>query len=151
MSATTPSSTDVVTIFIDGASLGNPGPAGVGAFFIDGQGRPLLQLYKYLGETTNNVAEYLALLYALYEARSRGWLHLAVKTDSELLARQLSGQYKVRDATLRVLHDVAVTFRMAFTTCTIEHVNRERNTQADRLAGEAVNSRRDYSLIVHPA
>ena len=151
MSATTPSSTDVVTIFIDGASLGNPGPAGVGAFFVDGQKRPLLQLYKYLGETTNNVAEYLALLYALYEARNRGWMRVAIKTDSELLARQLSGRYKVRDATLKVLHDVAATFRMAFATCTIEHVHREHNTQADRLAGEAVKSRRDHSLVVRPA
>ena len=151
MSVTTPSSTDTVTVFIDGASLGNPGPAGVGAFFVDRQGRPLLQLYKYLGETTNNVAEYLALIYALYEARSRGWLRLAMKTDSELLARQLSGQYKVRDATLRVLHDVAATFRMAFATCTIEHVPREHNTHADRLAGEAVKSRQSRSLVVRPA
>ncbi len=144
-------SAENVNVFIDGASLGNPGPAGVGAFFVDTQGHPLLRLYKYLGETTNNVAEYLALVYALYEARNRGWSRIAVKTDSELLACQLNGQYKVRDETLRVLHDVAATFQQAFATCTIEHVPREQNTQADRLAGEAVKSRRDRSLVVRPS
>ena len=150
MSATTPSSTDPVTVFIDGASLGNPGPAGIGAYFVNGQGQSLLELHKYLGETTNNVAEYLALIYALYEARDRGWRYLAVKTDSELLARQVNGQYKVRDATLRVLHDVAVTFRTRFAVCTVEHIYRDRNVQADRLAAEAVKARRDRSLVVRP-
>lgn len=151
MSSTASSSTDTITVFIDGASLGNPGPAGIGAAFIDAQGQTLLELYKYLGETTNNVAEYLALVYALHEARSRGWSRLAVKTDSELLTRQMNGQYKVRDATLRLLHDLARTFRMACTACTIEHIHREHNTRADRLAAEAVKSRLDRALVVLPA
>ena len=151
MSVTTPSSTDRVTVCIDGACLGNPGPAGIGAVFTDAHGRTLLQLYKYLGETTNNVAEYLALVYALHEAIRRGWSELAVKTDSELLARQMSGQYKVRDATLRLLHGVAETFRASCAVCTIEHIPREQNTRADRLAGEAVKARLDHSLVIVPA
>ena len=151
MSATAPSSTDTITIFIDGASLGNPGPAGLGAVFVDGEGRTRLQLYKYLGETTNNVAEYLALVYALHEAHLRGWVRLAVKTDSELLERQMNGQYKVRDATLRLLHELAHTFRLACETCTIDHIPRERNTRADALAAEAVKVRREHSLVVVPA
>ena len=151
MSATAPSSTDTITIFIDGASLGNPGPAGLGAVFVDGEGRTRLQLYKYLGETTNNVAEYLALVYALHEAGLRGWVRVAVKTDSELLERQMNGQYKVRDATLRLLYDLARTFRLACEVCTIDHIPRERNTRADGLAAEAVKIRREHSLVIVPA
>lgn len=151
MSATTPSSTDVVTLHIDGASLGNPGPAGIGALFTDAQGATLLELHKYLGETTNNVAEYLALVYALHEAARRGWSRLAVKTDSELLARQMNGQYKVRDATLRLLHGLARTFRAGCAVCTIAHIPREQNTRADRLAAEAVKTRLDDSLVIRPA
>ena len=150
MSATAPSSTDLVTVFIDGASLGNPGPAGLGAVFLDAQGRTRLQLRKYLGETTNNVAEYLALVYALHEACRRGWQRLAVKTDSELLARQMNGQYQVRDATLRLLHDLARTLQAGCAACAIEHIPRERNARADRLAGEAAKSRREGALVIVP-
>jgi ribonuclease HI len=84
-------------VFIDGASLGNPGPAGIGVVFLDGNAKPFRQLSKYLGETTNNVAEYLALVYALQEAHQIRCQQISVKTDSELLARQLTGRYKVRN------------------------------------------------------
>ena len=87
-------------VYIDGASRGNPGPAGVGVVFLDGSRHPIRQFSKSIGETTNNVAEYLALIYALQEALQAGYASLSIKTDSELLARQLSGQYKVRDARL---------------------------------------------------
>ena len=150
MSATTPSSTDTVTLFIDGASLGNPGPAGIGAVFVDGRGRTLLQLCKHLGETTNNVAEYLALVYALVEARHRGWSRLAVRTDSELLARQLAGRYKVRDATLQVLHDLATTLQASYAACAIEHIPREQNSRADRLAAKGAASRAGRALMIVP-
>ncbi|MBI3088419.1 MAG: ribonuclease HI family protein [Candidatus Omnitrophica bacterium] len=135
-----------VEIFIDGASLGNPGPAGVGAVFLDEQGARLARLSKYVGETTNNVAEYLALLYALQEAQARGWRHVSVKTDSELLAKQLSGEYKVRDQTLRLFHELARHLMRAFERCAVEHVSRSRNAEADRLAGEAVEDRFDTSV-----
>ena len=139
---------ETVQVFIDGASSGNPGPAGIGVVFVNAQGVTLARLYKYIGETTNNVAEYLALVYALQEALARGWIVLAVKTDSELLAKQLNGSYKVRDPLLRLFHDVASHVRSCLKSCTIEHISRTLNTQADRLATEAVESRFDTSLKV---
>ncbi len=133
-------------IYIDGASLGNPGPSGIGVVYVDAQGKPTHQLYKYLGETTNNVAEYLALLYALQEAQTRGLKRLSVKTDSELLAKQINGQYKVRDPLLRLFHDLALQMAKGFEQVTVEHIDRSRNTQADRLASDAVESRFDTSV-----
>jgi len=133
---------------IDGASLGNPGPAGIGVVLTDSRGSPIVQLSKYLGETTNNVAEYLALLYALQEAQRRGIRRLTVKTDSELLAKQLNGDYKVRDNTLRLFHDLARQWMQAFEQCLVEHISRTQNTQADRLASDAVESRFDTSLKI---
>lgn len=132
---------DPTLIYIDGASRGNPGPSGVGAVFVGADGGPALELSKYLGETTNNVAEYLALLYALQEAQVRGFTNVHVRTDSELLAKQLQGEYRVRDATLRLLHDFARHVMRAFAHCAIEHVPREQNTAADRLATAAVEGR----------
>lgn len=128
-------------IFIDGASRGNPGPAGIGVVFLDGEERPVRQLAKYLGETTNNVAEYLALVYALQEALQAGYTALTIKTDSELLERQINGRYKVRDGTLRLFHDLAIHLMRGFTSCEIRHVPRTENTLADRLAGQAVKHR----------
>ncbi len=133
-------------VYIDGASLGNPGPAGAGVAFMDPQGKPVLKLYKYLGETTNNVAEYLALLYALQEAHQRDIQHLVVKTDSELLAKQVHGDYKVRDGTLRLFYDLAIHMAKGFEHFAIEHISREYNTIADQLASEAIESRFDTSV-----
>ncbi|PIQ83778.1 MAG: ribonuclease H [Candidatus Omnitrophica bacterium CG11_big_fil_rev_8_21_14_0_20_63_9] len=124
-------------VYIDGASLGNPGPAGVGIVFQDGGPAPVRELSRPVGQTTNNVAEYLALLYALHEAVRAGWSRLAVKTDSELLARQINGQYRVRDPFLRCLHDLALDLVAGFDEFTIQHVPREQNAAADRLAGQA--------------
>ena len=128
-------------VYIDGASLGNPGPAGVGVVFLDGDAKTIRQFSKSLGETTNNVAEYLALVYALQEARQIGCRKLSVKTDSELLARQLNGQYKVRDAQLRLLHDLALYLMQGFAAWQIEHIPRTQNRLADRLAGQAARGR----------
>ena len=128
-------------IYIDGASRGNPGPAGVGAVFLDGKAKPVRRFSKYLGETTNNVAEYLALVYALQEALREGYAVVTVKTDSELLARQINGQYKVRDPQLRLLHGLALHLVQGFARCEVVHVPRTQNAAADRLAGQAVTSR----------
>ena len=126
--------------FIDGASRGNPGPAGIGVVLKDGAG-PGRQLSRYIGETTNNVAEYLALVYALQLALKDGYGAVAVYTDSELLARQMAGRYKVRDARLRLFHDLALELAHGFTQFTIQHIPRSQNAQADRLAGDAVRGR----------
>ena len=128
-------------VYIDGASRGNPGPAGVGVVFLDGSRHPIRQFSKSIGETTNNVAEYLALIYALQEALQAGYASLSVKTDSELLARQVNGQYKVRDARLRLFYDLALHLVRGFARCSIEHVPRSQNTLADRLAGQAAKRR----------
>ena len=130
-------------VYIDGASRGNPGPAGVGVVFMDPTG--VRQFSKYLGETTNNVAEYLALVYALQEAMQAGYAALTVKTDSELLARQVNGQYRVRDGQLRLFHDLALHLAQGFRQCRVEHVPRTENRLADRLAGQAV--RRSTTLL----
>ena len=131
-------------VFIDGASLGNPGPAGIGVVFLDGNAKPFRQLSKYLGETTNNVAEYLALVYALQEARQIRCQQISVKTDSELLARQITGRYKVRDARLRILHDLALNLTQGFSAWRIEHIPRTQNRLADRLAGQAAKQGRAF-------
>ncbi|MBI2496329.1 MAG: ribonuclease HI family protein [Candidatus Omnitrophica bacterium] len=122
-------------VYIDGASHGNPGPAGVGIVFMDCSVR---QFSKYVGETTNNVAEYLALIYALQEALQQGYTALTVKTDSELLARQINGVYKVRQAHLRLFHDLALHLAQGFRVFSIAHIPRSQNRLADRLAGQAI-------------
>jgi len=121
-------------LYVDGSSRGNPGPAGIGVVMQDGAKRPVRQLSKAVGETTNNVAEYLALIYALQEALRAGATSVTVNSDSELLVRQLNGRYQVREAHLRVLHDLARHLVEGFTSCRIEHIPREQNTLADRLA-----------------
>lgn len=125
-------------IYIDGACWGNPGPAGAGVAFVDRHGRLTGQFSTYIGEATNNIAEYAALLYALGEAQARGLKHVVIRTDSELLAKQVNGEYRVRDGTLRLLHDLAKHLMRSFARCTVEHVPREQNTLADKLATEAV-------------
>ncbi len=125
--------------YIDGASHGNPGPAGIGVVFLDGAAQPVHEFSKPIGPATNNVAEYLALIYALQEGLRHGCTALAVKTDSELLARQISGRYKVREPQLRILHDLAAHLMTAYSRCSVEHVPREQNKAADRLAGRAAS------------
>jgi len=106
---------------------------------------------KYLGQTTNNVAEYLALLYALEEAQARGVTELLVRTDSELLAKQVSGEYRVRDETLRLFHDLAIEKMRHFASCRVRHVGRQDNAAADHLAAAAVESRFDTAVKRVPA
>ena len=128
-------------IRIDGASRGNPGPAGSGGVCLDGAAKPVRRFSKYLGEWTNNVAEYAALVYALQEALLAGYTRVTVKTDSELLARQISGTYKVRDHHLRLFHGLALHLLKGFARCTVEHIPRTQNALADRLAAQGVQHR----------
>lgn len=123
--------------FIDGGARGNPGPAGAGALI---QGPKPVEISKFLGTTTNNVAEYTALLLVLKEAISQGYTSLEVYTDSELLARQMQGKYKVKNANLKVLHQEALTLLPKFKSFTINHVYRENNKEADRLVNEAIDA-----------
>ena len=130
--------TAALKIQIDGAARGNPGPAGAGILLSDSRGKKLKELAVYLGETTNNVAETCALLLGLQEALRMGSRQVAVLTDSELLARQMTGVYRVRDPQLQLLHALIRPLKESFGKFEIRHVPREQNRAADRLASRAV-------------
>ncbi len=124
---------------IDGGSRGNPGPAAYGVAIETAQGQPLTAFGKYIGRTTNNVAEYQGLLAALEYALNHAHPRLRVLTDSELMARQISGQYKVRSPDLMPLYDKARQLMARLESFSIKHVYREQNREADRLANEAMD------------
>ncbi len=127
-----------VEVFVDGASRGNPGPAGMGVVFREQGGQRMLVLRKYLGETTNNVAEYRALLAALEEAARRGLRRLRIHTDSQLMERQLKGLYRVRQPHLKDLHEQALRDLSSLEQYEIVHVPRELNKEADEMANRAI-------------
>ena len=133
------SSSPEIIAHIDGGSRGNPGPAAYGVAIETAQGQPLTAFAKFLGETTNNFAEYQGLLAALDYALSHGHPRLRVLTDSELMARQISGQYKVRSPDLKPLHDKARAMIARLESFSIRHVYREHNREADRLANQAMD------------
>jgi ribonuclease HI len=126
-------------IHIDGASRGNPGDAGFGVFVASGDGTPIAELYGYLGRATNNVAEYQALIHALRFALSRGARVLRVFSDSELVVRQMSGQYKVKHKDMIPLHRAALDLFRKIPDSRLAHVRREQNRDADRLANKALD------------
>ncbi len=124
---------------IDGGSRGNPGPASYGVVIRDPRGEVVAKLKKYIGRSTNNVAEYYGLIAALDYAQSHGIRALRVESDSELLVRQMQGRYKVKSAELRPLFERARKMAQAFESFRIEHVYRERNAEADALANDALD------------
>ncbi|HZI93142.1 MAG TPA: ribonuclease HI family protein [Patescibacteria group bacterium] len=131
---------------IDGGARGNPGTAGFGVYVQDEQGDEVASLYGYLGHQTNNVAEYAALLAALKDAIARGATTLKVRSDSELLVRQISGEYRVKNPVLQRLHLRARELMAKLAKVgkvTVEHVRREQNKDADRLANLAMDTRQD--------
>jgi len=124
---------------IDGASRGNPGPASYAVVLRDPSGKIVLELAKNIGRETNNVAEYYALLAALDYATSHGIRALRIRSDSELLVRQMQGRYKVKSADLKPLHERASKLARQLEYFTIEHVPREMNREADGLANVALD------------
>lgn len=128
-------------LFCDGASRGNPGPAGAGAVLANPRGEVELQLARYLGETTNNVAEYQALILGLQEAVRLGAHKLQVFLDSELLVRQLNGQYRVKAPHLLPLWRQARNELQKFESWVISHVPRAENRLADDLANQGIDQR----------
>jgi ribonuclease HI len=137
MSAHVP--TSQVVAHIDGASRGNPGPAAYGVVLESADGAPLATLSKTLGQTTNNVAEYHALLAALDYVLENQIPRLKVLTDSELMARQIQGAYKVRSPDLKPLYERSRSAIAKLESFSIQHVRREHNRDADRLANEALD------------
>jgi ribonuclease HI len=124
---------------IDGGSRGNPGPASYGVIIRDGRGGIVAKLKKYIGRMTNNVAEYYGLIAALDYAESHGVRAIRIESDSELLVKQMRGQYKVKSEDLRPLFERAQKMSKAFDSFRIEHVYREQNREADALANEALD------------
>ena len=120
-------------IFIDGACRGNPGPAGIGIVFFDGK-KNLKEISKAIGEATNNIAEYSALIFSLIEALALKAERIQICSDSELVCRQLGGKYKIKNPKLKFLYDEALTLFKCFKSVEIKHIPREENKQADRLA-----------------
>lgn len=127
-------------IYIDGASKGNPGPSGIGVV-ICRSGEVVRNLSVFIGDTTNNVAEYTALIYALQEALILKADILRIKTDSQLLARQLNKVYKVKSENILGLYSQIEHLLKGFKKVLIENIPREMNKGADRLATEAVRKR----------
>ena len=128
-------------LYIDGASRGNPGKAGVGIWMTNGSGRRLGEMSRYLGHKTNNEAEYWALLLGLKEAKRLGGDILQIFTDSELVERQIKGVYRVKDLNLKLLHRTVMEDLKTFSSFEVESIPRDENKEADRLANQAIQRR----------
>lgn len=127
-------------VYTDGAARGNPGPAAIGIVVEDETGRTVYESSKTIGIRTNNEAEYLAFLAALQYLRESRVTEADFHLDSELVVRQLLGQYRVREPRLQSLHGQAVMLLNAVPIRTIRHIPRARNARADELANEALDA-----------
>ena len=136
---TLPQDPGLLIVSCDGASRGNPGPAGIGVHITDERGAVVAEIAEGLGETTNNVAEYTAAREGLRRAAELGATRVQLRSDSQLLIEQLSGRYKVKAAHLRPLYDEVVAEMARFQRVGLAHIPRERNREADRLANEGVD------------
>ena len=125
---------------IDGGARGNPGPAGYGVHLTDDKGTLVAEISRYLGHRTNNFAEYSALIAALEYAVEHGWSALKVISDSELLVKQIRGEYKVKSPDLKEFYDRATILIRKTSRFSIQHVLREKNRDADRLANWAMDN-----------
>ncbi len=131
--------TEIIKIFTDGGARGNPGPAGIGFVIQDAIGKIIFEFGKYIGETTNNQAEYKALLMALEKALELKAENVNCFLDSELVVKQLKGEYKVKDKDLGVLFVKIWNLSQKFKTITFSHIPREQNKRADWLVNEALD------------
>ncbi|MGH2488632.1 MAG: ribonuclease HI family protein [Candidatus Limnocylindria bacterium] len=129
-------------IHTDGAARGNPGPAGLGAVLRDAEtGETVAELARFLGVKTNNVAEWTAVEAALMEAKRLGATAVDLRTDSELVARQIAGRYRVKHPDLKPIYARVMAILATFAAYTVAHVPRERNREADRLSNVAIDRR----------
>jgi len=126
-------------IYTDGASSGNPGQASIGAVIQDGQGKTVSRLSRRIGHATNNQAEYRAVIAALEEAARLGAEEVEIRSDSELVVKQLKGRYRVKKASLRPLYQKVVQLTGSLEAFTITHIPRTQNREADRLAHRALS------------
>ncbi len=128
-----------MVIYADGASRGNPGPAAIGAVIKDERGRLIASISQRIGKATNNQAEYRAIITALEEADRLGARQVDIKMDSELVVRQINGEYRVKKATLKPLYQQVKQRQGLLEGFTITHILRQQNIEADKLANKALN------------
>lgn len=126
-------------IFTDGGARGNPGPAGIGAVILDEKGKVVAEISEYIGEATNNQAEYRALIAALTKAQKLGASEAEVFLDSELAVKQLNHEYRVKDKDLAPLFVSVYNLTLGFKRVSFRHVRREKNALADKLVNLALD------------
>ena len=136
---------ETLTLEFDGGSRGNPGPAGIGVVVRAQDGTPLVTLGRFIGTATNNVAEYRALITAMEEAQKVGAKKIVIRGDSELIIKQMKGEYRVKHPDMKVLYEEAQNLIHQFDAATITHNLRHKNELADKLANLAMDRRRDVT------
>lgn len=134
-----------IVLNFDGGSRGNPGPAGIGVVLAAEDGTPLVTLGRFIGRATNNVAEYKALIAALEKARELGATRVVVRGDSELIIKQMRGEYRVKHPDMKPLYETAQGLLRLFDEARIEHNLRHKNELADKLANLAMDRRADVT------
>jgi len=136
---------ETLTLEFDGGSRGNPGPAGIGVVVRAKDGTPLVTLGRFIGACTNNVAEYRALITAMEQAHRLGAKHIVIRGDSELIIKQMKGEYRVKHPDMKVLYEEAQDLIRQFDSARIEHNLRHKNELADKLANLAMDRRKDVT------
>lgn len=129
-----------LVINTDGGARGNPGPAGIGVIIKTTDGEMLYEYGEFIGETTNNVAEYKALIKALQEAKHLGGSEVKIQMDSELIVKQMQGSYKIKEPTLQKLAQEVLKLLKHFTKHHFVHVRREFNKEADAMVNQAIDA-----------
>jgi len=138
---------ETLTISFDGGSRGNPGPSGIGVVVAAADGTPLVTLGRFIGRGTNNAAEYRALIIGLQEAKKLGAKKVVIRGDSELIIKQMRGEYRVKHPDLKGLYDEAQHLLHQFDHAKIEHNLRHKNELADKLANLAMDRRADVTDV----
>lgn len=131
---------DTFTVYIDGASKGNPGKSSIGIVIYHNGRTPLKKTGMYIGNATNNVAEYIALITALIDCAKYKPQHIEIKSDSLLLIKQMQGEYKVKDPWLQKLHFISTRLVSWYNKVVFTHISREENIEADRVANEYIKN-----------
>lgn len=136
-------------LFTDGGSKGNPGPAGIGILIFNKEGKLIKEVSEFIGKTTNNVAEYIALLRALEISKEFGADEIEIKCDSKLMVNQLKKRWKVKSPNLKILHQKVRLLLSAYRKVSLLNVPRSVIKAADRLVNKAINSSLDKDVEVH--
>lgn len=147
----TPRVNETLTLEFDGGSRGNPGPAGIGVVVRAADGTPVVTLGRFIGRATNNVAEYRALITALEEALKLGAKKIQIRGDSELIIKQMKGEYRVKNPDMKMLYDEAQDLYRQFEHATIGHNLRHKNELADKLANLAMDRKGEVTEVSEPA